>query len=228
MTEPYGPSTPTDPGDEPLAASLPTPSDHRAPSAASSATPSDPVEESALAGGLVPPQPDTPLAAKPGATLSQRLVRVAALVVVVVVGVIAYLVFFQKGDPTAAKVGDCVSITGSANLATATRLSCTDPSAVYVVVAAGKGVTCDSSEVAYRGSARDGTKLCLFYNVSVGDCLKVAPNGDGTAKVACAPGMLKVLSVLTDSSDKSKCPADAEEATSDPTRNRLICFATVR
>ena len=226
MTEPHGQSTPTDPGDESLAASPPTPSDDPAPSAAPSATPRDPVEESSTAGEVVPPQPDTPPSA--GAGVAQRLVRVAAVVVVVVVGVIGYLVFFQKSDPTAAKVGDCVSITGSATLATATRLSCTDPSALYVVVAAGKGVTCDSSEVGYRGSARDGTKLCLFYNVAVGDCLKIAPNGDGTAKVACAPGMLKVLSVVTDTADKSTCPADAEEATSDPTRNRLICFATVR
>jgi hypothetical protein len=158
----------------------------------------------------------------------QRIIRVAAVVVVFVVGVIGYLVFFQKSDPTAAKVGDCVSITGASNLATATRLSCDDQSALYVVTAAGKTVTCDSSEVSYSGSARDRTRLCLFYNVRVGDCLTVTPKGDGDAKGTCAAGTLKVLSVRTDTADKTTCPAEADEARADVTRNRLICFSTVR
>ena len=199
MTEPYGPSTPTDPGDEPI----PT----EAPEATSPAT-----------------APEAPAAVKS----PQRIIRVAAVVVVFVVGVIGYLVFFQKSDPTAAKVGDCVSITGASNLATATRLSCDDQSALYVVTAAGKTVTCDSSEVSYSGSARDRTKLCLFYNVRVGDCLTVTPKGDGDAKGTCAAGTLKVLSVRTDTADKTTCPAEADEARADVTRNRLICFSTVR
>jgi hypothetical protein len=199
MTEPYGPSTPTDPGDEPI----PT----EAPEATSPAT-----------------APAAPAAVKS----PQRIIRVAAVVVVFVVGVIGYLVFFQKSDPTAAKVGDCVSITGASNLATATRLSCDDQSALYVVTAAGKTVTCDSSEVSYSGSARDRTKLCLFYNVRVGDCLTVTPKGDGDAKGTCAAGTLKVLSVRTDTADKTTCPAEADEARADVTRNRLICFSTVR
>jgi hypothetical protein len=199
MTEPYGPSTPTDPGDEPI----PT----EAPEATSPAT-----------------APAAPAAVKS----PQRIIRVAAVVVVFVVGVIGYLVFFQKSDPTAAKVGDCVSITGASNLATATRLSCDDQSALYVVTAAGKTVTCDSSEVSYSGSARDRTRLCLFYNVRVGDCLTVTPKGDGDAKGTCAAGTLKVLSVRTDTADKTTCPAEADEARADVTRNRLICFSTVR
>jgi hypothetical protein len=199
MTEPYGPSTPTDPGDEPI----PT----EAPEATSPAT-----------------APEAPAAVKS----PQRIIRVAAVVVVFVVGVIGYLVFFQKSDPTAAKVGDCVSITGASNLATATRLSCDDQSALYVVTAAGKTVTCDSSEVSYSGSARDRTRLCLFYNVRVGDCLTVTPKGDGDAKGTCAAGTLKVLSVRTDTADKTTCPAEADEARADVTRNRLICFSTVR
>jgi hypothetical protein len=40
--------------------------------------------------------------------------------------------------------------------------------------------------------------------------------------------MLKVLSVRTDTADKTQCPAQADEARADPTRNRLICFATLR
>jgi hypothetical protein len=152
------------------------------------------------------------------------ILGVVAVVIVVVVGVIAYLVFFQKSDPTAAKVGDCVSVTGSASLATATRRSCDDDKALYVVVAAGKGVACDTYEVSYT----DRTKLCLFYNVAVGDCLKVTQSGDGDAKGACAAGMLRVVAVRTDTSEATRCPAQSDAARVDETRNRLICFATVR
>ena len=155
------------------------------------------------------------------------LVRLAAVVVVIVVGVIAYLVFFQKSDPTAAKVGDCVSITGSDYAATATRIPCDDQSALYVVTASGRAVTCDAYEVSYTGSNRDRTKMCLFYNVAVGDCLKVTQNGDGDAKGACAAGMLKVVSVKTDTSAASACPTQSDAARVDATRNRLICFVTV-
>jgi hypothetical protein len=173
--------------------------------------------------------PSTSPKAPPDAKRPRHLLfRLAAVVVVVVVGVIGYLVFFRNSDPIAAKVDDCVSISGSANLATATRLSCDDELALYVVTAAGKTVTCDTHEVSYSGSNRDRTKLCLFYNVRVGECLKVTQNGDGDAKGTCAMGMLKVLSVRTDTGDKAQCPAEADEARADATRNRLICFATVR
>jgi hypothetical protein len=200
MTEPSGPSTPSDPGDEAVPASAAEP------------TPTSPAPQAA------------PRAKRP----RRLLLGLVAAVVVVAVGVIGYLVFFQKSDPTSAKVDDCVSISGPASLATASRLSCDDDKALYVVTAAGKTVTCDAHEVSYSGSNRDRTKLCLFYNVRVGECLKVTQNGDGDAKASCATGMLKVLSVRTDTADKTQCPAQADEARADPTRNRLICFATVR
>jgi hypothetical protein len=249
MTEPYGPSTPTDPGDEPIPASgaQAAPNDtvpESVPAPAAQATPSEAVAESIPAGASeVPPvspaadgtpstppdgTPSTPPDVKPGVGIPKRLLRLAAVVVVVVVGVIGYLVFFQKSDPTAAKVGDCVSITGPSNLATATRLSCDDQKALYVVLAAGKTVTCDSNEVSYSGSTRDRTKLCLFYNARVGDCLKLTQNGDGSAKGTCTAGMLKVLLARTDTADKTQCPADADGAMADTTRTRLICFSTVR
>ena len=216
MTEPYGPSTPTDPGDE------------RVPADASVPTPNDPVDEPTPASSSEAPPVSAPAPAKPGANIPRRLLRLGAVVVVIVVGVIGYLVFFQKSDPTAAKVGDCVSITGPKTLATATRLSCGDQNALYVVLAAGKTATCDANEVSYSGSNRDRTKLCLFYNVQVGDCLKVTQSGDGDAKGTCTTGMLKVLSVRTDTADKTQCPAEADEARTDTTRTRLVCFSTVR
>jgi hypothetical protein len=203
----------------------------------SQATPTDPNEPSIATGSDALPVDRTPQTSTAPTTSTtpvtlnrhgRLLVRVVAVVVAIVVGVIVYLVFFQKSDPAAAKVADCVSISGSASLATAQRLSCDDQDALYVVTAAGKGVTCDANEVSYTGSNRDRTKLCLFYNVRIGDCLSLAQKGDGDAKAACAAGMLKVVSVRTDTAEESQCPSEADVARADATRNRLICFATVR
>jgi hypothetical protein len=209
MSDPHSQATPTDPGE----ASITTGSDAPASS-------SEPTASTGSRAGTAP----TVTLNGPG----RLFLRVAAVVIVVVVGVIAYLVFFQKSDPTAAKVGDCVSVSGAASLATAQRLSCDDPSALYVVTAAGKSVSCDANEVSYTGSNRDRTKLCLFYNVRVGDCLSLTQKGDGDAKGTCASGMVKVVSVRTDTAEESQCPAEADGARADDTRKRLICFATVR
>jgi hypothetical protein len=231
MTEPYGPSTPTDPGDEPVSPK---------PDQPTGATGDEPVTPNPDGGAPTSAgdEPVTPTADGPAAATGaggdgaaprsyRLLIRIAAVVLVVVVGVVAYIAFFQKSDPTAAKVGDCVSITMSGTLATATRLSCDDVKALYVVTAAGPSVQCDAYEASYFGSTRDRAKLCLFYNVKVGDCLKVTANGDGEAKGACEAGMLKVVLVSTDTADASTCPASADVARPDVTRKRLICFATV-
>ena len=186
------------------------------------ATPSDPVESE------IPPQPHA--STEPERRRPPRrtvLLGVAAVLLAIVVGVVGYLLFFQKSDPTAAKVGDCVSVKGSASAATATRLSCDDASALYVVTAAGKSVTCDSHEVSYTGGSRDRTKLCLFYNVKVGDCLRLTQSGSGDPKGTCAKGMSKVASVRTDTASAAQCPPEADTALTNTTRNRLICFAAV-
>jgi hypothetical protein len=209
MSDPHSQATPTDPGESSITTGSDTPIASTAPTV--STTP-----EASTA--------PTVTLNRPG----RLLLRVVAVVIVIVVGVIVYLVFFQKSDPTAAKVGDCVSISGSASLATAQRLSCDDESALYVVTAAGKSVSCDANEVSYTGSNRDRTKLCLFYNVRVGDCLTLTQKGDGDARGTCAPGMVKVVSVRTDTAEESQCPAEADVARADATRKRLICFATVR
>ena len=188
----------------------------------SQATPSDPLESE------IPPEPHA--STEPERRRPPRrkvLFGVAAVLLAIVVGVVGYLLFFQKYDPTAAKVGDCVSIKGSAKDATATRLSCDDSKALYVVTASGKSVSCDRHEVSYTGNSRDRTKLCLFYNVHVGDCLTLTQSGDGDAKGTCAAGTSKVVSVRTDTSSESQCPPDAETALTNATRNRLICFAGV-
>jgi len=199
MTEPYGPSTPTDPGDEPI----PT----EAPEATSPAT-----------------APEAPAAVKS----PQRIIRVAAVVVV-----------FRRGRDRLPGVLPEVRSDRREGRRLREHHGGVEPGDRHQVVlrrsvgpVRGDGSRqdrdCDSSEVSYSGSARDRTKLCLFYNVRVGDCLTVTPKGDGDAKGTCAAGTLKVLSVRTDTADKTTCPAEADEARADVTRNRLICFSTVR
>lgn len=185
-------------------------------------TPSDPESEP-----LPTPEPG---ASAPDGTITVRnprrvLFGLAAAVVVVVVAVVGYVLVFARSDATAAKVGDCVSVSGSAASATARRVACSDSSALYVVTATGAKVTCDVSEVTYTGGERDRTRLCLFYNVRVGDCLAIAQGG--TTKGSCAPGTLKVVYVDTSSADETKCPAEADVARTDDTHARLICFATL-
>ena len=187
----------------------------------SQATPSDPLESEIAPDSYV----STPKRRRP--RRRTLLLGAAAVLLAIVVGVVGYLLFFQKSDPTAARVGDCVSVKGSAIAATATRLSCDDASALYVVTAAGKSVTCDSHEVSYTGGNRDRTRLCLFYNVKVGDCLTLTQNGDGDAKGTCAKGTSKVVSVRTDTANAAQCPPEADTALTNTTRNRLICFAGV-
>ena len=73
------------------------------------ATPSDPVESE------IPPQPHA--STEPERCRPPRrtvLFGFGAVLLAIVVGVVGYLLFFQKSDPTAAKVGDCVSVKGSA------------------------------------------------------------------------------------------------------------------
>jgi hypothetical protein len=187
----------------------------------SQATPSDPPKSQ------IAPESYVSTPERRGPRRRTLLLGAAAVLLAIVVGVVGYLLFFQKSDPTTAKVGDCVSIRSSAIAATATRLSCDDASALYVVTAAGKSVTCDSHEVSYTGGARDRTKLCLFYNVKVGDCLTLTQKGDGDAKGTCAKGMSKVASVRTDTASAAQCPPEADTALTNTTRNRLICFAAV-
>lgn len=188
----------------------------------SQSTPSDPLESEIPAEPHASTEPER--RRPPRRTV---LFGVAAVLLAIVVGVVGYLLFFQRSDPTSAKVGDCVSIKGSANDTTATRLSCDDSKALYAVTASGKSVRCDPHEVSYTGNSRDRTKLCLFYNVHVGDCLTLTQSGDGDAKGTCAKGMSKVVSVRTDTSSESQCPPEADTALTNATRNRLICFAAV-
>jgi hypothetical protein len=187
----------------------------------SQATPSDPLESEIAPDSSV----STPKRRRP--RRRTLVLGAAAVLLAIVVGVVGYLRFFQSSDPTAAKVGDCVSVKGSAIAATATRLSCDDASALYVVTAEGKSATCDSHEVSYTGGNGARTKLCLFYNVKVGDCLTLTQHGDGDAKGTCAKGMSKVASVRTDTANAAQCPPEADTALTNATRNRLICFAAV-
>lgn len=199
MTDPYRQATPTDPSDD---AYLPVPSAHDTPRRAV-------------------------MTAARGGRSRRLLFAVAAIAVVLVVGVGGYVAIFQKSGLGATSVGDCVSMSGSSTSMTAKRISCDDPKALYVVTATGTATNCDAGEVTYSGSGIRRTNLCLFYNVRQGECLASSQQGGDAAKTSCTPGTIKVVSVRTDTSDKTQCPTSADLAKIDITRKRMVCFETV-
>jgi hypothetical protein len=198
-------------------------------------TPTDPETDHGEGGSLRPTGPvrneaaSRPYAGDTVTVVDPRrlLFRLGAVVVVVVVAVLGYVAIFARSDAMAARVGDCVSISGSSSSAHARRVACSDSTALYVVTATGRTPTCDASEVTYTGSLLDRTKLCLFYNLRVGECLTVARAGEGESKDPCAPGRLKVVHVDASTADQTKCPPEADIARTDDTRARLVCFVTV-
>ncbi|MBI4900810.1 MAG: hypothetical protein HY829_10070 [Actinobacteria bacterium] len=210
MTGPHAQPTPTDPESEAVRADP--------------ARPTGPAgAEAVRAGAARTPAADTITVVNP----RRLLFRLGAVVVVVVVAVLGYVAIFARSDAMAARVGDCVSISGSGSDAHARRVACSDSTALYVVTATGRTPACDPSEVTYTGSLLDRTKLCLFYNLRVGECLTVTRGGDGESKDGCAPGRLKVVYVDASTADQTKCPAEADIARTDETRTRLVCFVTV-
>lgn len=159
-----------------------------------------------------------------------RRILVAVLAVVVVLGAAAVVWrnYVAYSDPAVSRVGDCLRISGSESSPTATRLSCKDNAAMYVVTATARSVTCDSAEDTLKITGRDGavTTLCLFYNVSVGDCI----TGDRSlsdTRQPCASGLKKVVKVATGTADRTTCPPESDSALSDAKHPRLVCFVTV-
>ncbi len=157
-----------------------------------------------------------------GGMLVRRLIGVALVVVLAFGG---FLVWKFTGVG-AMKAGDCVVATGSKSDPNVKKVSCTDANAVYQVTAV--DTKCDESESSYTETYRgSSTKLCLYYNVSQGDCVKPGTASSVGTKGACAPGTYKVVLVRTDTADENECPDMTEYTVPNTTRNRLICLTKV-
>jgi hypothetical protein len=136
----------------------------------------------------------------------------------------AVVIFVVKPGASGAKVGECLNITGTTKEPDATKVSCDDAKATYVVTAV--GAACDEYEDEFTFTQKGATvsKLCLFYNVKVGECIKVSTSGADT-KGDCSPGTYKVLLTKDGTTDDSQCPAEATTSIPNVTRNKLLCLA---
>lgn len=177
---------------------------------------------SGQSGAPVPPAGAAkPSVAKRGAAgLIRNLIAIAVLLVL---GVVGYLVF--KPGVAGAKVGDCLTIAGNDTSAKADFLSCEDPNAAYVVTSTDG--QCDSAESSYEVSKTGVqiTKLCVWYNVKVGECLTDDSKG-AAQKKPCESGLFRAEVVKDGTSDEKQCP-DGTQALGDAKRNKLICFSEV-
>lgn len=144
--------------------------------------------------------------------------RVLAVVVIVGLAVGLFIVN-RSGSVASAEVGDCVSITGTANNPDEKKIDCTDDSANFVVTQT-EGAsrdTCDEGESIFTlngdEDSSSGQNVCLRPNVDAGECFDESPSGDAIPSVVpCSStgvGVYKVAQVLTGTTDDSGCPADS-------------------
>jgi len=158
--------------------------------------------------------------------------------VMLVVLLIAGFIYIKKEhtDTTLAGVGACIQITSATlDSPTTSQVNCDDPLAVFVVTATGGSDTsCDSVEDKYTEgkTAEDASsKVCLRFNLKQGECLDPGPSGSSVPKkVSCSPAAsvntVKLLALLTKTSDGSVCPAGST-AISLPLRSLVYCFGPV-
>ena len=179
--------------------------------------------------GAVPPPPAAPGARK------KRLLFTAVVLVIAAIAITFTIVHNQKTATTAADVGACIKITSSTLIDPQTEQApCGDAAALFVVTeTGGSDVSCDENEPSYvEGKNTDdpSSRVCLRYNLTVGDCLDVGVlDSSVPKKVDCAaPTSTTAKLVLLDltTADESKCPSDSR-ALPLTKRNILYCFAPV-
>ena len=186
------------------------------------------------APGGYPPGTVPPPAAAPGAK-KKRLLFTAVVLVIAAIAITFTIVHNQKTATTAADVGACIKITSSTLIDPKTEQApCGDPSALFMVTeTGGSDVSCDDNEPSYvEGKNTDdpSSRVCLRYNLTVGDCLDVGLlDSSVPKKVDCAaPTSTTAKLVLLDltTADESKCPSDSK-ALPLTKRNIVYCFAPV-
>ncbi len=194
-------------------------------------------------GAAFPPPAGSPMAYPPGmipppAPVKKDKKRQRLLVAILVV-VLAGLAIFavvrsQKTSTTAADVGACIKVTSATLTDPKTEQApCTDPAALFVVTeTGGSDVKCDVNEPSYvegRNTDDPQSRVCLRYNLTVGECLDPgATESSVPKKVDCATPTeetAKLVQLRTDTADESQCPADTTPLAL-AKRNILYCFGT--
>ncbi|WP_053718653.1 LppU/SCO3897 family protein [Saccharothrix sp. NRRL B-16348] len=155
---------------------------------------------------------------KPGGNGRKILVGV---LVVLLIGVVAYGVRYLTSGAANAEVGDCVSVTAEAdNRAEVDTLDCSADRASYKV---GKVLETTDAGCPEEGlyteivpAVGGGYKLCLLPNMAEGACYK-PDEGTGFVKTECTgPETIKVTKVIEGSTDLEACPDGAGMAYPEP------------
>jgi hypothetical protein len=185
-------------------------------------------------GGYPPPgTPGGPV--MPGAPGEQpkksntpRIVMAVVIVAVVVLGIVLY--FVNRGsDPDYAEVGDCIQYGSDTDV---NVVDCTSSDAEYKVVKRVDGTSdqeacasvADSDVSLFTQSGNDKQyTLCVSLVLAEGDCMST--NGD---KLACtdADAAIKVIKVLTGTTDDSGCPADTADSIVHQGDDQVLCLAS--
>lgn len=162
---------------------------------------------------------------------------IIGIIAVVVIGIIGITVVVQnKTATTSASVGSCIKITSATIVNPDTsQEDCSSAAAIFVVTeTGGSDVQCDPNEVSYvQGKKTDdpSSRVCLRYNLKVGECLDP---GDGVSsvpkKVACSAAQsntaIRLVALITDSADESKCPSGSTGLAL-VKRNMVYCVTAV-
>jgi hypothetical protein len=138
----------------------------------------------------------------------------------------------DSGGNTGVKVeiGECVKLGGTTEKPTISKAVCGSFEANYKVI--GKERTSDAcvadSDMSYYTTkgARETGALCLDVDWNVGDCFDMS--GEDPRRITCttsATEPVKVIKIISGSSDVNSCPDIAEEGWEYPTRNFVVCVA---
>jgi hypothetical protein len=160
-----------------------------------------------------------------------RLIAIAVVALVVVVGVVFAFNVFGSKNPSSAAAGDCVSLSGQT--VKDSTLQTVDCAADNAVLKVGKRIDNDTdacpAEGFYQpypaeGKSNEGFRLCLMPNLAEGACYKLDANGDNYVKGECKGlDTLKVVKVINGSDDTGACPDGAGESYPEP--KLTYCFA---
>lgn len=189
-------------------------------------------------GGPLPPLPPH-LKQKSGPAIA---ISIAGVLLILGIGVGLLVALVAAVDASSAEAGDCVDFTverapkpgEDVGEAFAEKIDCDDQKAAWVV-----GVRLDNpngrcpgeyyNEYFITGGPFDRYKLCLFPNVTEGDCFEFAPTKSD--RYPCSQGerrdAIKILRIVDGVVDEERCddlPAEDLFVLTFPTPPKTICY----
>jgi hypothetical protein len=133
-----------------------------------------------------------------------------------------------------AKIGDCVTLSGTMLDANIDHAVCGSNEANYKVVAKAPtqdGCASDVDQTYYVTVAgREQGALCLDIDWVPGECMTIPTGNDSPTHSPCTPGKpdtVKVLEILTATTDENQCPDSTTQYFSYDERKLVVCVAEV-